>query len=182
VRVSGAPRHDVLPRPYVVVPIGGAFFRPTNLGLMHPFPHSYSATATADADGDIRLDSDGLPSLVTSAPAEFGGPGDRWSPETLLMGAVADCFILTFRAVAKASSLPWTALTCEAEGVLDRVDRVTLFTEIRVRASLRVPPGADEVRALQVLERAEKLCLVTNSLSASAHLDARVEVTEAALA
>jgi organic hydroperoxide reductase OsmC/OhrA len=149
---------------------------------MHPFPHRYSASATAEADGDILLDSDGLPSLVTSAPAEFGGPGDRWSPETLLVGAVADCFILTFRAVAKASSLPWTALSCEAEGVLDRVDRVTLFTEISVRASLRIPPGVDEVRALRLLERAEEHCLVTNSLSATAHLDAQVEVTEDALA
>lgn len=149
---------------------------------MQPFPHHYFATATAAPDGDVRLDSEGLPTLATAAPEAFGGPGDRWSPETLLVGAIADCFILTFRAVAQATSLPWTGLSCEAEGTLDRVERVNLFTEIRVRATLQVPPGTDEAQALSTLERAERLCLITNSLSASTHLDARVEVAEAEVA
>lgn len=145
---------------------------------MHPFPHRYAASASASLDGDVLLDSEGLPTLATGSPEAFGGPGDRWSPETLLVGAVADCFALTFRSVAQATSLPWTALSCEAEGTLDRVDRVNRFTEVRVRATLRVPPGTDEERALQVMERAERLCLITNSLTATAHLDARVEIDE----
>jgi peroxiredoxin-like protein len=145
---------------------------------MHPFPHHYSATASASPEGDVALDSVGLPPLVTAAPEEFGGPGGRWSPETLFVGAVADCFILTFRAVAQASSLAWTSLTCEAEGTLDRVDRVTRFTEVLVRATLHVPSEADPERARRLLERAEALCLVTNSLTAATHLEARVEVSE----
>jgi organic hydroperoxide reductase OsmC/OhrA len=31
---------------------------------------------------------------------QLGGPGGQWSPETLLVAAAAECFILTFRAVA----------------------------------------------------------------------------------
>jgi hypothetical protein len=38
--------------------------------------------------------------LQSAAPAEFDGPGNRWSPETLLVGAVPDCFILTLSAEA----------------------------------------------------------------------------------
>jgi peroxiredoxin-like protein len=148
---------------------------------MHPFPHRYVAIASATLEGDILLDSESLPTLRTAAPAEFGGRGDRWSPETLLIGAVADCFILTFRAVAKASSLPWVSLSCEAEGTLDRVERVTRFTEITVRATLEVPPEVEEAKALRLLERAEQICLVTNSLNAKVHLEARVEVSEDAL-
>jgi peroxiredoxin-like protein len=146
---------------------------------MHPFPHRYTCTATSDADGVIGLASPGLPVLATAAPEEFGGPGDAWSPETLFVAAVVSCFNLTFRAVAQASKLTWIDLTCEGDGTLDRVDRVTQFTEVRLRAELRVPEDTDPERARSLLERAEHICLITNSLTADVHLDARVVVGEA---
>ncbi|MGH0029303.1 MAG: OsmC family protein [Myxococcota bacterium] len=142
---------------------------------MQDLPHRYSVSALADTEGDVDLESEALPSLVSAPPAEFGGPGGRWSPETLLVAAVADCFVLTFRAIARASKLPWVSLRCEVEGTLDRVERVTRFTEFRVRASLRVPPDVDEERAQRLLARAEQTCLITNSLVAESHLSASVE-------
>jgi hypothetical protein len=33
-------------------------------------------------------------------PREFDGRGNQWSPESLLAAALADCFVLSFRAVA----------------------------------------------------------------------------------
>ncbi len=141
---------------------------------MQELPHRYVVTAVGSAGGDVGLHSPGVPALVTSAPAEFGGPGDRWSPETLLVGAVADCFILTFRAVARAMKLPWDSLSCEVEGTLDRVDRATQFTAFAVRATLTVAPGTDLDQAHRALERAERGCLVTNSLKAAVHLESTV--------
>jgi len=142
---------------------------------MQDFPHRYAVAAQADAEGLVNLESARLPTLVSAPPSEFGGPGDRWSPETLLVAAVADCFILTFRAIARASKLAWVSLNCEVEGTLDRVERVTQFTEFRVRASLRVPPGTDEARAQRLLARAEQGCLITNSLKAKSSLSTTVE-------
>lgn len=142
---------------------------------MQDLPHRYSAAARAAAEGDVAVDSPGLPSLVSAPPAQYGGPGDRWAPETLLVAAVADCFILTFRAIARASKLPWISVECEVEGTLDRIERVTQFTEFRVRAALRVPPETDEARAQRLLARAEQGCLITNSLKAKSHLSATVE-------
>ena len=57
---------------------------------MHPYPHHYTVHARAEATGDVDLDADRLPTLKTAPPAEFDGPGDLWSPETLLCAAVAD--------------------------------------------------------------------------------------------
>lgn len=146
---------------------------------MDPFPHHYACTATSKTDGDVGLESPDLPMLATAAPEEFGGPGDRWSPETLFVGSIATCFILTFRAVAQASKLAWLDLSCDADGTLDRVDRTTRFTEVHLRADLRVPEGTDPERARSLMDRAEHICLVTNSLTATVHLDAYVEVSEA---
>lgn len=143
---------------------------------MHPFPHHYPVVATAEAQGDITVGSDRLPPIASAAPAEFGGPGDRWSPETLFVAAVADCFLLTFRAIAAASRLPWVSLRCDAIGSVDRVERVTQFTALELHATLRVPTGADESQARRLLAKAEENCLVTNSLKFTPHLEAVVEV------
>lgn len=143
---------------------------------MQAFPHHYTAAALAEAEGDVRLESEQLPALATAAPEAFGGPGDRWSPEALLVAAVADCFILTFRAIARIARVPWISLRCEAEGTLDRVARVTQFTAFQVRAVLQVPPEADVEKARGLLERAEQSCLITSSLKADVHLEAEVEV------
>jgi len=143
---------------------------------MQDLPHHYHVNASAEAEGNITLKAEDLPQVVTAAPAEFGGPGDQWSPETLLVGAVADCFILTFRAIARASKLEWTNLDCSAEGVLDRVERVTRFTAFTVRATLTVPAGSDPDKARRLLEKAEGSCLVTRSMLAETHLEAEVIV------
>ncbi len=143
---------------------------------MQPLPHHYAVVAAGGAEGEIALASDGLPALASAAPAEFGGPGDRWSPETLLVAAVADCFVLTFRAIARASKVSFVSLRCEVGGTLDRVERVTHFTAFVVRASLRLPAGANEEQAQRLLERAEQSCLISNSLKAASRLEATVEV------
>ena len=141
---------------------------------MQDFPHHYQVSANAEAEGTIALKSDNMPQLISAPPAEFGGPGDQWSPEHLLVASVADCFILTFRAIARASKLEWESLEASADGVLDRVERVTKFTSITVRATLTVPAGTDQEKARRLLEKAEDACLITNSMTAETHLEADI--------
>jgi organic hydroperoxide reductase OsmC/OhrA len=143
---------------------------------MHPFPHRYQVTGNARPEGPVNLASAGLPTLESVAPKEFDGPGDRWSPETLLTAAVADCFVLSFRAVAAASKFSWTALECRTEGLLDRVDGKSRFTKFTTRARLTVAAGSDIARAKKLLEKSEQVCLITNSLSAERHLETEVVV------
>ena len=141
---------------------------------MQNFPHRYAVTVAGVAEGDVDLATARVPHLPSASPAEFDGPGDRWSPETLLVGAVGDCFLLTFRAVSRASKLPWTSLECAVTGTLDRLDRVTQFTAFEIQARLEVPPGVDPDFARKLLDKAEKACLVSNSLKATTHLTSEV--------
>jgi organic hydroperoxide reductase OsmC/OhrA len=143
---------------------------------MKTFPHHYAVTAVAAPEGDVQLGADDVPPLVTTTPPEFDGPGGRWSPEALLVAAVADCFALTFRGLARVSKLPWQSLECDATGTLDRQDGVTRFTQIHLHASLTVPPGVDEAGAGRLLQKAEDRCLVSRSLNATVHLESRVTV------
>jgi organic hydroperoxide reductase OsmC/OhrA len=143
---------------------------------MQDFPHHYKSTATARHDTNVDMSSPGLPDLKLAAPAEFGGPGDHWSPETLMAAAVASCFKLSFRAIARAAKFEWVSIRCDVVAVLDRVDKVTQFTEFHQTVLLEVPPGSDEAKAVRLLEKAERTCLVTNSLTGKSHLDASVRI------
>lgn len=146
---------------------------------MQDFPHRYQASAISSGDF-VRLDSPGLPSLETAAPAAFGGPGDRWSPETILTGAIANCFILTFKAVARASRLDWIHITCEVDAILDRVERVTRFTGATATARLTVDDESKREHAERVLRKSEEGCLVSNSLATEVNLVTEVVVAASA--
>ena len=144
---------------------------------MQEYPHHYTVAATAQSEGHVLLESSDLTPIDSAPPPEFGGPGGLWSPETLLVSAVADCFVLSFKAIARASSMSWASLHCEVEGVLDRVDRTSQFTDFNLRVTLKVPAGTDEAKATRLLEKAENACLITNSLKSATHLDASVIVS-----
>jgi uncharacterized OsmC-like protein len=140
------------------------------------FPHHYVVAAACRPEGVVRLSAAGVPELASQPPKQFGGPGDVWSPEDLLCAAVADCFCLSFRAIAAASKFSYNDLECEVTGTLDRVERAMLFTEFKVVARLTLPAGADADRGHKLLEKAEQTCLVTNSLKSAVHLEASVVV------
>jgi organic hydroperoxide reductase OsmC/OhrA len=141
---------------------------------MHPFPHHYAVNASVRPVGDVPLSTDGVRIIESAPPKEFDGPGNQWSPEGLLTAAVADCFVLSFRAIAAASKFPWVSLEARTQGTLDRIDGKMRFTRFDTHAKLHVPEGADSERGKKLLEKAELACLVANSLSSERHLTAEV--------
>jgi peroxiredoxin-like protein len=143
---------------------------------MTPLPHRYDVQLTGGPSGYAQLSTPGVPELRTAAPRDFDGPGDAWSPEHLLLAAVQTCFLLTLRAVARASKVEFAALELAATGTVDRQNGITRFTEIVLRPRLTLPAGADRDRALRALEKSEKACLVSASLSTPIRLEA--EITE----
>jgi peroxiredoxin-like protein len=141
---------------------------------MHPFPHRYVVNAVVRPAGAVPLSSEGVGGFESAPPKEFDGPGNLWSPEGLLTAAVADCFVLSFRAIAAASKLTWGHLEARTQGTLDRIDGKMRFTRFDTHATLHVPAGTDVERAKRLLEKAESSCLVTNSLLSERHLTVEV--------
>ena len=143
---------------------------------MKPLPHRYEVRIAGGPLGRATLASPGVPDLATAAPADFGGPGDAWSPEQLLLASVNACFLLTFRAIAQASKLEFTSLAVDSEGIVDRGNGGMRFTEIVLRPRLTLPTGADPARVRRALEKAEKTCLVSASLSTPIRLEPEIAV------
>jgi peroxiredoxin-like protein len=144
---------------------------------MHPYPHVYHAATRGGPEGFVTVSAPELPDLPSAPPPQFDGPGGMWSPESMLCAALADCFVLTFRAIARASKFEWIDLDCNVEGTLERAGGVSRFTRYVTRATLRVPAGTDAAKARLLLEKAEHGCLVSNSVNGAREL--QTEVIEA---
>ena len=143
---------------------------------MKPLPHRYEVRLTGGPAGYAMLSVQGAPDLRSAPPLDFDGPGDAWSPEHLLLASVETCFLFTLRSVAQASKVEFTALEVSSEGTVDRKDGAIRFTEIVLRPRLTIPPGQDPDRVIRIMEKSEKACLVSASLSTPIRLEPEIRV------
>ena len=84
-------------------------------------------------------------------------------------------FYFDFCVVARVSKLEWNQIECQALGVLDRIERMTRFTQRHLDVQLQLL-GSDAERAQRILEKSEQACLITNSLNAKIVLETEVVV------
>lgn len=145
---------------------------------MKPLPHIYEAKLSGGPQGYAIVSAGGLPDLRTAPPVDFDGPGDAWSPEQLLLAAIESCFLFTLRAVAAASKIEFTALELSGQAKLERVEGATRFTEIVLRPLITLAPETDSGAAERALEKAENVCFVSASLTASIRLQPEILVSD----
>ncbi len=122
----------------------------------------------------------GLPDLEIASPPQFGGPGERWTPEHFFVEAAAACWMTTFLAVAELSKLEVAAVSATAEGFLEKGDdRRFSIARIAIRPRVTVRSEADRDRALRLIEKAEAACLVARSMRSVVELTPEVVVAVA---
>ncbi len=106
----------------------------------------------------------GKPSMEVATPPEFKGHEGIWSPEDLFVASVNSCIMTTFLAFAERAGLEFEKFESEAEGLLEFVEGRFLFTKIIVRPRVALRSGEDKGKAEEILHKAEKNCLVSNSV------------------
>jgi peroxiredoxin-like protein len=114
-----------------------------------------------------------------TAPPGFRGLEGRWTPEDLLLCAIASCFTITFHALTDHCDFYYTDLQVEAEGHIKKVDSGYGFQKIVLRPSLTLAHEQDQERAQDLLKKANDLCLVSRAVSTPIRLEARVDVANA---
>jgi organic hydroperoxide reductase OsmC/OhrA len=113
-----------------------------------------------------------------TAPPQFSGLEGRWTPEDLLMTALASCFTTTFHAIAGYSKFEYTDLAVEAEGTVSKTDNGYCFSEIVIRPSLMIPNEEQRERSVGLLHKAKALCLVSRALATAQKFEARIEISK----
>jgi peroxiredoxin-like protein len=113
--------------------------------------------------------------IEIATPPQFPkGVDGIWSPEHLFTAAVNSCFMTTFLSIAENSRLEFTEFSCSAIGNLDQIDGKFLMTEIILNPVLVISKEADKDKALRVLEKSEKACLISNSIKSNVILNSTI--------
>jgi len=128
--------------------------------------NSYRVSAwwAAAKTGIVR--SDQVPTaLHFTAPVDFGGEAGRWTPEELLLAALASCFTTTFHALAGYSQLPYIDLEVTVDGEIEKTSSGFQFKSIGITPRLTVPEESQRALADRVLRKSEALCLVSRAIA-----------------
>ena len=140
--------------------------------------NQYSYTTEVEWTGERRgdLSAPHLPDLEVDAPPEFKGHEGVWTPEHLFVAAVNSCFMTTFLAIAENSKLEFVSFSADAKGKLAKLEgQGFIMTEVVLRPKLLVSHARDLERAGRILEKAEKNCLISNSIKTETRLEPKVD-------
>ncbi len=125
------------------------------------------------------LEVEEIPRTINfAAPPEFGGEPGLWTPEHLLLGSVATCYVATFRAIAEKSKLEISHLEVYAEGIIAKDEGGFRVTEIALRPVVTLEREEDSDRVPRIAEKAERACLISRSLSTTITVDCRIELAQ----
>lgn len=145
--------------------------------------YRYRITAGWTGARNGWVDAENAPdTLHFSAPREFQGEPGHWTPEDFFVAAIGSCFVSTFSAIADFSKFKFTALEIEVEGYIEKQEGGFRFTQVVVRPMLTIEDAEAVERGIRLLEKAERACLVSRSLSTPILLEPTVEVASPALA
>ena len=137
--------------------------------------HVYKTGLRWEAQRRGVLSSPGLPDVSVATPPEFpGGHAGIWSPEHLFVASAEVCLMTTFLAIAENSKLEYLEYRSQAEGTVEKTDQGFLVTGITIRPRVTIKDPAARERALRIIEKAEKACLISKSMKTPITLQAEV--------
>jgi len=124
--------------------------------------------------------SDSAPNAIHfTAPPQFGGLEGRWTPEDLLIAALASCFTTTFHAIAASSKFEYTDLAVEVDGTVSKTNTGYGFSEIAIRTNLTISNEEERGRSIRLLQKAKACCLVSRALATAQKFEVMVETRKA---
>lgn len=139
--------------------------------------HTYKVSAWWSSEQTGLAKSDAAPNAIHfAAPPQFGGMEGRWSPEDLLLSAIASCFTTTFKAIAGNSLFAYTDLEVTVEGTVEKTQRGYSFTSVTIKPRLMIAEVQSETRALELLKITENLCLISRALTMPKKFEPHIEV------
>jgi organic hydroperoxide reductase OsmC/OhrA len=128
---------------------------------------AYGRNATVTKPG-------GQAPIPVSAMPSFSGDGTCFNPENLLAAAMATCHMLTFLSLAAKVRLEVLGYDDAAEAAMETVDRISRVATITLRPRIRVAPGTDHAKVVEMFDKAHKYCVIANSYNGTVLMEPTV--------
>jgi len=139
--------------------------------------HTYTTAVEWTREKRAALSSQGMPTIEVATPANFpGGHEGIWSPEHLYTAAAEICLLTTFLSFAERAKLAFLSYKSEADGIMEKVEKSLLMSRIHIKPTIVVANETDRDEALKLIERAERYCLISNSMKSEVTIEPVVVV------
>lgn len=140
--------------------------------------HHYALTATWTGDlgrgtsgyreysRDVTLEVEGKPLLLASADKPFRGDPARWNPEDMLLGALAECHLLSYLHACVTAGVVVVSYRDRATGTMNEDGRSGgAFTDVLLRPEVVVAEASMIEAAERAHEDAHRMCFIANSVN-----------------
>ncbi|MEY5049825.1 MAG: hypothetical protein RLZZ175_3184 [Bacteroidota bacterium] len=138
---------------------------------MEPHYYNVNLSWTSEREGNLSSPELNDEIKVATPPPFTKGIEGVWSPEHLLTASVSSCYMTTFLAIAENSKLEFETFSCEAKGKLEQIEGKYLITEIELFPKLKIKNESDAEKAMRILLKTEKACLISNSIQVKVSLN-----------
>lgn len=115
--------------------------------------------------------------LTIATPPEFTkGEPNIWSPEHYYLAAINGCLLTTFLAIAEDYKLNFIDFQSSAVGKLEMVDKKYMISEVFLKPVIIIAEEVDRELAQKVIEKAERACLISNSVKSEIAMEAIIKL------
>jgi uncharacterized OsmC-like protein len=111
--------------------------------------------------------------IEVATPPEFGGHEGIISPQDLFVASANVCLMTTLLGTLKNMGVELISYESEAEGILETVDKLKIFTKIIIRPKIKAKETEEKIR--MILNHTEKRCLVMNSMKTQVIIEPEIK-------
>jgi organic hydroperoxide reductase OsmC/OhrA len=133
-------------------------------------------TVYQNSDNPAKTTMSGINETEIGPPSEYGGSPNTLNPEEMLVASVNSCIMLVFFHFAEKYEVEVTSYHSDAEGKVEKTKNGLRFTNVEVRAKVRLGSAGSAQKIEEIGQLAEKYCLVSGSLACPVQY--HVEVVE----
>jgi len=116
----------------------------------------------------------GIDETEVGSPPEYGGNRQSLNPEEMFVAAVNSCLMLVFDHFAKKSKVDILSYYSEAQGKVEKTKDGLRFTNVLVKAKVKISSAEQAEKIEEITRLAEKYCLVSGSVSCPVEYEAEV--------
>jgi len=144
--------------------------------MKHERTYIFKNAVSRNQDEPAKVIFSGHGQMEIGAAAEFGGSGQGLNPEEMFVAAINSCLMNTFFYFTQKFKIEILSYSSQASGQLEKQSDGFRFTNVEVRAKVRLPEEKFAEKTQEAGQLAEKYCLVSKSVTCPVNYQLEIEI------
>jgi len=146
--------------------------------MKHQKSYLFRNTVFKEGDKSAKTVFSGPGQLEVGPAPEFEGSQETLNPEEMFVAAINNCLMTTFFYFVRKLNVEISSYYSDAQGQLEKQKDGFRFTNVQVRAEVKLRQGNLVEKVRQIGDLAEKYCLVSRSVACPVSYELEVKTKE----